>query len=457
MVWVTAHERGFIFYYKDRFLVQDLPSGWMGLMGVESREGVRTAIRRASAKLGFPLKGPYRLLLFNEFFHYFSEIKQHMRPSPLEVAQLAWSKFSSFYNLPERAEVAVSYTYGVDGLYATAFSKAALESLLALFPGYVMAYSGTLYFVKYLQEKYASQPRVLGFFVEMGTGLGVSLIQGEVYAIARLPALERINPMSTLSGDLLAEYARQIEEEVEALLPGGVVSNLAMGVGGAWGQAVMQQLGLGMSYESLPQPSSWGTSEFYNEVLYLRRRSSEGINLKRYLPWMLIGLLATGEGFYWTHLRHQEGVLERTIEENRKLLQEAKRLEKEVERMEVEVGQYQQAASRIQSAHGPHDLLLPILQAFAVLGQEFGLKELRFLENGGASLNLEVSPKVYKTSLNLPNFIRQAFLEQGFPRVEIIEYRVGREEQRMRFQILLPLPVSKLPAEESKGSPLEGR
>lgn len=83
MVWVTAHERGFIFYYKDRFLVQDLPSGWMGLMGVESREGVRTAIRRASAKLGFPLKGPYRLLLFNEFFHYFSEIKQHMRPSPL--------------------------------------------------------------------------------------------------------------------------------------------------------------------------------------------------------------------------------------------------------------------------------------------------------------------------------------------------------------------------------------
>lgn len=456
MVWVMVHERGLVFYYRDRLYTQDFPSAWMGLLGVEARDAVRSAIRKASARLGFPLKGPYRVLTFNEFFHYFSEIKQHMRPSPAEIAQLAWSKFSSFYELPEGAEVVVSYTYGVDGLYATAFSKGALESLLALFPGPAMAYSGTLYFVKYLQEKYASQPRALGFFVEMGTGLGVSLVQGEVYAIARLPALEKVNPMSTLSGDLLAEYARQIEEEVEALLPGGLGSNLAVGVGGAWGEAVMQQLGLGMPYEALPAPSLWGVSESYNEVFYLRHRGSEGVNLKRYLPWLALGLIALGDGLYWAHLRQQERALERAIEENRKVLQEAKRLEKQVERMEVEVSQYQQATSAIQTAHGPYDLLLPILRALAVLGKDFGVSELRLLESGGASLSLQVSQKVYKSPLNVPDLIRQAFLAQGYPRVEIVEYRVDKGEDRMRFRILLPLPVPKVAPQENRGGPQSG-
>lgn len=427
MVLATIHERGAVFYHRGEHYAIDMPGGWMSPTEFSGREALRGAIRRASAKLGFPLRGPYRLMVFTEFFQYFSEIKAHMRPSPEEVRALVWERFKSFYGVEGEGEVLVGYAFGIDGLYATALAKEAAEGLASSFPGPVHLYSGTLSFVRGLQAGYPSRPKLMAFFIEMGTALGASFLQGEIYAISRLPVLERVNPSASLPQELVADYVAQVDEEVQTLLPPGM-GNLHLVVTGAWGEAVLKQLSFSAPYEFAPVPQVWDLSQAQDALYYTHPGAGGRRELKKLLLPGAVGLVLGGIFLYGFFLGQRVEALKEEIARNQELIQQGRAMERELKAAEASLSRYRQALEYLSLSRGPEEALRPVLRAYGSLDPRFRLKELSLLQGGEASLRVVLSKGPYPDA---PGELRRAFRQAGYERVEILrlEYSGDREAE----------------------------
>lgn len=433
MVLVGVHERGLSFYYREGYYAAEMPAGWISPVDFSGRDAVRTAIRRASAKLGFPLRGPYHLLLFAEFFQYVSEIKAHMRPSFEEVRGLVGERYRSFYG-SEKREIVLGYTFGIDGMYATASSQKVVEDLGASFPGPAHIYSGTLSFVQSLQRAFGSRPKLMGFFIEMGTALGASFLQGEPYAVSRLPVLERINPAASLPQEVVADYVSQVDEEVQTLLPPGM-GNLHLVVTGAWGEEVLKQLGFSAPYEYHPVPKVWDIASVQDLLYHKHRGPAQRSNLKSLLLPGLVGVALVGTLAYAGLLQGRASALRQQIAYNEELIRRGKSMEEELRRAEEASKRYREAEGYLSLTQGPEGVLRPVLEGYGKLDPRFRLKEASFGQGGEAALKVVFEGSPFPDA---PRHLREAFASVGYERVEIQRFEYGGEEKGLAtFEVAL--------------------
>ena len=431
-VLLLVYERGICLYYGGKVYWEEMPLGWIEPASVET-DILRGVLKRAQKELGYQ-RPSFDVLLFSEFLHFNPEIKEHMRPTREEILSLVEEKLSAFYSNYPQGTTSFIYTLGVNGLYATAVSHRVLEALARVLGSNVRFYSGHFSLFRMVKGLTQGQPRTLGFWVEGGTAIGVSLLMGDLYALSRVALLEGDILQGDLQGDALRDFQSRLEEEIGVLLPPGMGA-VSLAVGGK-DRGIFDLLDFSVSYTVLDLEELWDSPSVEKEkALYgafhsPKRESNLGKNL---IP-IALGLLAFGVLVYGQFLDAKLKNLAAEVEARKKEIEEARALEAEIPSLEERIQQYRKALEVAKGYPRPTEVILPLLEAWELSQVKFSYRNISWQ---GDSLFFTLLVPQGKSPLDFLPYLKRLFEEVGYGEVSLEKYyREGgkSEEFLVRLQ-----------------------